>query len=92
MCPFHAVTGWWCPGCGMTRATYEMVTGHPLSALGDNLLWPLAVVVIGWAAAWLSPRAPRPTRVPIGVWFGLVLLTLVFGALRNVPAFAALAP
>jgi hypothetical protein len=77
----------------MTRATYEMVTGHPMSALGDNVLWPLAAVVLGWAAlACVWPRAPRLSRVPVGVWFGLVLLTLVFGVVRNVPAFAALAP
>ena len=77
----------------MTRATYEMVTGHPMSALGDNVLWPLAAVVIGWMAlAWLWPRTPRLSRVPVGVWFGLVLLTFVFGAVRNVPAFSALAP
>jgi uncharacterized membrane protein YhhN len=77
----------------MTRATFEMVTGHPMSALGDNLLWPLAAVVIGWfVLAWMWPRLPRPTRVPVGVWFGIALVTLAFGALRNMPAFAALAP
>jgi uncharacterized membrane protein YhhN len=92
-CPFHAVTGWWCPGCGMTRATYELVTGHPMSALGDNLLWPLAAVVVGWLVlSWMWPRLPRPTRVPVGAWFGIALVTLAFGALRNLPAFAALAP
>ena len=93
VCPFHAVTGWWCPGCGMTRATYEMVTGHPMSALGDNVLWPLAAVVLAWllmAPVWL--RAPRPTRVPVRMWIGIALVTLAFGAVRNVPAFAALAP
>ena len=77
----------------MTRASYEMVTGHPMSALGDNVLWPVAAVLIGWVAvAWLWPRAPRLNRVPLGVWYGLALVVLLFVALRNVPAFAALAP
>ena len=92
MCPFHAVTGWWCPGCGMTRATYEMATGHPMSALGDNVLWPVAAVLIGWLVlSWRWPPARRLSRV-LGVWYGLALVTLVFSVVRNVPAFAALAP
>jgi len=77
----------------MTRATYEMVTGHPMSALGDNVLWPVAAGLIAWLLlSPLWPRAPKLTRVPLGVWYGLALVTLVFAALRNVPAFAALAP
>ncbi|HKA03115.1 MAG TPA: hypothetical protein VKD67_02265 [Acidimicrobiales bacterium] len=76
----------------MTRVNYETITGHPTSALSDAGLWPLAAVVIeGVALAWLWPRASKMTRVPVGVWFRLVLLTLAFGV-RNVPALSALAP
>jgi hypothetical protein len=92
-CPFHAVTGLWCPGCGMTRATYEIVTGHPMSALGTNLLWPVVAVVFGWiGVAWLWPRVKPPSRAPAALWIGLVVVSLVYSVLRNVPTFSALAP
>lgn len=92
-CPFHALTGLWCPGCGMTRAMHDVFTGHPLSALGTNLLWPLLVVVVGWTwLAWLSPQVRRPTRAPAAMWVSLVVLALVYGVARNIPALAALAP
>jgi hypothetical protein len=92
-CPFHAATGLWCPGCGMTRASIDMLTGHPMAALGTNVLWPLAAVVVGWVGlSLLGHRLPRPTRVPSGVWLGAVAVTTAFGVLRNLPAFGALAP
>src|SRR4051812_20315396 len=40
-CPIHTLTGWWCPGCGMTRAAHDVLTGHLGTAFGSNLLWPL---------------------------------------------------
>ena len=92
-CPFHALTGWWCPGCGMTRAAHDVLTGHPVSALGTNLLWPLVAVLMGWtAAAWLSPRVPSPARAPAGLWVVLVALAVAYGIARNLPPFAVLAP
>jgi hypothetical protein len=93
-CPFHAVTGWWCPGCGMTRAVRDVLTGHVASAFGTNLLWPLVVGVLGWVwAAWMWPgRLPSPARVPTGVWVGLIVVSVSFAVARNTPAFSALAP
>lgn len=32
-CVFRAVTGMYCPGCGGTRAVYELLHGHILHAL-----------------------------------------------------------
>ncbi len=92
-CPFHAVTGWWCPGCGMTRAAHDVLTGHPMAALGTNLLWPLVAGLASWmAAAWLWPRVPSPTKAPAALWVGLIALAVVYGVARNLPAFHALAP
>lgn len=28
ICPFHALTGLYCPGCGGTRAFYAFIHGH----------------------------------------------------------------
>ena len=83
-CMFHQATGLWCPGCGLTRATHDLLHGDVVSALGSNLFTPfvlLAVVATWWA--W--------TRRSFGLLIGAMVL---FAMLRNVPAapFDALAP
>jgi hypothetical protein len=92
-CPFHAATGLWCPGCGMTRAFHAVLTGHPVAAFGHNLLWPLVVVIAGWLwLSRLSPRIPKLTRAPTLLWVVLIIAAGAFGVARNVPALSALAP
>jgi Protein of unknown function (DUF2752) len=92
-CPIHALTGWWCPGCGMTRAAHDVLTGHVASAFGANVLWPLVLGGLAWLwAAWVWPRVPSPTRAPAGVWVALIAVAFAFAIARNTPMFDALAP
>jgi hypothetical protein len=37
-------------------------------------------------------RQPAAVTVPAGVWWALLVVTLVFAGLRNLPAFAWLSP
>ncbi len=97
-CPFHRLTGLWCPGCGMTRALHDLLHGHLVQALGANLfvLPTLALGACLWLS-WLWPALGRPrwrglNRVPAAAWSALVGLALVYGVLRNLTPFAALAP
>jgi hypothetical protein len=84
-CPLHALTGWRCPGCGMTRAVHDVLTGHPGAAFGQNLLWPLVLGVLVWAwLSWAVPAVRGPGRVPAPVWGGFVVVALVYGVARNV--------
>jgi hypothetical protein len=95
-CPFHAATGLWCPGCGMTRAFHHLVTGDVPSALSSNLLLPVVLLVAVWGwLAWVRPSFPRiGTAWPTWVWPALAAVAVAFGVLRNLPvdALQTLAP
>jgi hypothetical protein len=88
-CPFKAMTGWDCPGCGITRSLRAVVTGHPLRALDHNVLVVLAVVVgvVWYGANQVRVRQGRP---PLTLrhkrwWTGaLVVVVAVFWVTRNI--------
>jgi hypothetical protein len=99
-CPFHAATGWWCPGCGLTRGTLALMRGHVQQALGFNLFTPFVLLALVYAwAQWAVPRVGGPvlpllSRIPANVWKGMGAFVLVFSVARNLPIapLAALAP
>jgi hypothetical protein len=45
-CPFLALTGFYCPGCGTLRALHQLTRGHPLAALDLNPLMMLLLPFI----------------------------------------------
>lgn len=95
LCPFHAMTGWWCPLCGGLRAVNATARGHLGAALHDNVLLMAAVPVFAWYFVdWtLRLRAGRPARRwPRSATVALVVLGVVFTVARNLPAMGALRP
>jgi len=47
LCPFHAISGLACPGCGMTRAMISLGQLKPGAAVGHNLFsMPLLILMI----------------------------------------------
>ncbi len=97
-CPLHALTGLWCPLCGLTRGTHELLTGHPAQALGYNVFTPvvLLAIIVGWWF-WLRAASGRPTRplverVPGSFMNALPVLLIGFSVLRNLPGLGVLAP
>jgi Protein of unknown function (DUF2752) len=95
-CPFLALTGWYCPGCGGLRAVHALAHGDLTTALARN---PLAVVVLGYVVVtwvlWLERTiAGRPPRwlAPPWVLYGVLGAILAFWVLRNVPGWTWLSP
>jgi hypothetical protein len=99
LCPFLALTGLYCAGCGGQRAVHSLAHGDLATAWDLNplavLLAPLAVVAWGtwsrrrWRAAG-SPRTVVPVpsmRVKPSTWL-LVVVVVAFAVLRNVPPLA----
>ena len=96
ICLFHSLTGWNCPGCGATRAAYQLLHGHLLRALHDNALFVLTLAALAAQSAWLATKKIRNQPVafvvsPKMLW-ALLVVALVFTGLRNLPAFAWLSP
>lgn len=61
-CPFKAITGYPCPGCGGTRALIALLHGHIWEAIMIN---PLSVLLILFAVAapvWLFIDCYRGTH------------------------------
>lgn len=95
-CPFLAVTGLFCPGCGSLRAVHALAHGEVGAAAGLNILTVLAILpLVGVWAAWLR-RSWRGTQrssiAPAAALWALLLLVFAFVVLRNIPVGAALAP
>ena len=96
-CPFLAVTGYYCPGCGTLRMVHALTHGHVGEALGYNALAfltlpALAYLWIRWAVA---ARRGRPLQAKIlqpGAITAFTVVSVVFWAARNLPAGHALAP
>lgn len=88
-CPFRALTGWLCPGCGGLRAVHLITRGDLAGAWAMNPLVVVAVpAAIGLWAWWLLTRwRNRPGwAVPTAAVIGLAVLVLTFWLARNVPA------
>jgi Protein of unknown function (DUF2752) len=96
VCQFHRLTGWNCPGCGMTRAAYALLHGQFSTALHDNALFVFALIGLAMRAGWFDFQRRRG-RVngeffPANFLWPLLAAMLVFTVLRNLPAFAFLSP
>src|ERR1700691_5225571 len=59
ICLFHRLTGLNCPGCGGTRAAYQLLHGHLLPALRDNALFILALFALMLRGVWFAARKIR---------------------------------
>jgi hypothetical protein len=95
-CPFLALTGLQCPGCGSLRAVHAMAHGDVSVALGLNVLTVLAAVAL--VVIWLRwvrrswTGRPRTGVAPPAMLWALAVVVVVFTVVRNLPFGAFLAP
>jgi hypothetical protein len=96
LCQFHLLTGLYCPGCGATRASYQLLHGNFLTALHDNALYVLSLMALGLRGLWFLKKRfyHQPVRffIPPAALWTFLGLAMVFVVLRNLPAFSFLAP
>ena len=99
-CPFHELTGMWCPGCGSTRAACALAHGNVADAFRHNVLFLPALAFLVWAWLAYAARAFVPgaadarwARSPLSsgtraLW-GLAIVIVVFSVVRNIPGAPA---
>ncbi|QJD88444.1 DUF2752 domain-containing protein [Cohnella herbarum] len=88
-CPFRELTGLYCPGCGATRAILSLLDLDVHQAYRYN---PLIFILLPLFALYFIAHKKRLRIMSNGVMAVMLILTLAFGLLRNIPAYAWLAP
>lgn len=88
-CPIHAATGFYCAGCGSTRAVKAVLNGDLPLAFHDNALLMVSPVVI---ASGLLIEKYSQKRIWLYAFLSVVLVVVVvFTVIRNQPG-SELAP
>ncbi|REJ79120.1 MAG: DUF2752 domain-containing protein [Acidobacteria bacterium] len=98
-CPLLNVTGFACPGCGLTRGFHELFHGDFVAALDFNALVPVWALLFAFLAVLFASIAVRGrgfklnfvNTASISMFLGI---SAVFGILRNIPSepFSVLFP
>ena len=92
-CPFHYITGFFCPGCGSQRAVHLLLHGDVVGAFRFNPLMVLTLPVLIYGmtitiANWIFETKYRLmlfySNLFIYGYFGLAIL---YWILRNLPIY-----
>jgi hypothetical protein len=88
-CMLHQTTGLYCPGCGILRATHELLHGNFARAFTLN---PLFVIGLPIVFAWMTNRFIRGSQAqdfrffPDVKWVWVAAFVIIaFGVARNLP-------
>lgn len=89
-CPFRLITGMQCPGCGSTRAFYQLMHLHPIAAFKLNplMILTLPFIVYGFLGYTKSAITGDPHRrvfIPSIYLWGWLALMIFFWIFRNTP-------
>jgi hypothetical protein len=97
-CPWLALTGTYCPGCGGLRAVNDLTHGDVVAAASSNLLLvgALPVFVLWWARrtvdGWRGVRRHVDERRTLLLTYGMLGVVALFWVVRNLPFAGWLTP
>lgn len=99
VCPLHALTGFNCPGCGLTRGFHALFGGDFPGALRFNALLPVYLFAFVYLFAWLVSIAVKGRGLSFNIFrprfiWSFFIIAMIFGVVRNFPVypFTLLAP
>ena len=87
-CPFHAVTGWLCPGCGVTRMCLALFRWDWPAAWNANPVLLMTLPVLAVLGVRLAVRYVREGGIAGSKWesallWAMTALLIVWGVARN---------
>lgn len=90
-CPFEALTGYDCPGCGLQSSLTNLFALRWKYVLMANILSPVLlplffVLVVSWAADYFFGLVLWRFDPPRWVVFAGAVVVILYGILRNIPA------
>jgi hypothetical protein len=84
-CPFHAATGWFCPGCGGLRMIHDVLHLDLAAAVVDNVVALIGLpLLLGWILVRRRSGRPWMTRVSAAV---IIAIAVTWTVVRNLPGF-----
>jgi len=88
LCPFRLLTGWQCPGCGSTRAFYQLLHLHPIAAFKFNPLLVLTLpfvvfLFLRFTKGAIVGKPARPIAFSPGIFWTWFALLIAFWIFRN---------
>ncbi len=92
ICPFHALTGYSCPGCGLTRGFHSLFHGDILSALTYNVMLPVYLVIflyigVSFLLIVFRGRGFNVAKFSPKLVYAFFIASFVFVVLRNIPLY-----
>lgn len=91
-CPLYQMTGFACPGCGLTRGFHALFHGDIISAIDYNALIPfytfifvyllVSMILVAVRGHGLSWKIFKPKMM-----YGFMILIFAFGLVRNLPIY-----
>ncbi len=92
-CLFRTITGWQCPGCGMTRAAHACLNASWTEAWHFNPFIYVMIpgVFVSMTRRWvyhLRGQTIRPIRIPTAFNVIACIILLAFMVLRNLSPLA----
>ncbi|OBI84256.1 DUF2752 domain-containing protein [Mycobacterium sp. E740] len=84
-CPFHALTGLYCPGCGGLRMTHDLLHRDLAAAVVDNayLLVGLPLLLLWLLVRWRQDKPLMNTAAIVTI----VVSAMTWTVVRNLPGF-----
>lgn len=92
ICITYELTGFYCPGCGMGRASLCLLHGDFIGAVKNNpfifLLILVLIYILSRLADWaITGKNHIDKHIPPKALMSILIVLMIFGVLRNIPIF-----